>query len=226
MPHRTYEFHRPHKKPVKRRISSHHDDPSPKLEKVVGSGGHGRSERIVVKNVHDGRRNREVAYLEKKFYGDGDTQLMPKIVFVLNYLKKYKFPVIPIAALAKEMQHKSILAHWDSLRLIMSDLTHGGKFTVVDYKSLKGTTRNSNTMAVNFTSEVASLKNFEEIRRDIEYCEKAVSSLGFKFAGFEWLIVIDPKHNIGRPVIADVKDTVLSDELEKELKEWQNKIGL
>ncbi|MFA4907970.1 MAG: hypothetical protein WC602_06875, partial [archaeon] len=167
----------------------------------LGGRTAGHSERVVV-----GIGRRKAVLAEKKF-PNRRFILKPKNVFILNELRKLGLSAVPTARLAIEGKN------WSGARQIMTDLTRGGKFRVADYRCLEGT-----------DLQVANLKNIRRIEAQIQSETGLAKKHGFLFEGREWLIVIDPKENIGKPYIVDVKNARLSDELNGKYVSWTKKI--
>ncbi len=200
-----YEFHRPGRKPAKGRINETGGD--------LGGRTVGWSERVVVEVKGKGR-HRNAPLAEKRF-PDHYYTFKSKNVFVLDALRKLGLSVIPTARLAlrKDITRPGMLER--PSKQIMTDLTRGGEFKVIDYKYAGG----------KVTSEVTGLRNFKEIQEQIQREQKIATSHGFRFDGSEWLIVIDPKTNMGKPYIVDVKATELKEEPARKLSAWRDKLG-
>lgn len=180
----------------------------------MGGGTHTTTQGALIKTSRGRTKGRaEKTFLDEPANITGI--LSSRIVFMLNKMKKLNLSVIPSARLAmlegvpREERHKYA-------RLIMTDLTKGGRFKVLDYRP-KGEEKNW---------KLKGLKNREDIERQIKAEEEIAEKNGFHFRRSEWLIIVDPKTMTGRPCIVDVKFTNMNEKLEKEWRGWCRKLGL
>ena len=205
---RKYEFHRPGRKPTSGRVKS--------TGVPLGGRMSGRSERVIVEVERKGKR-KNVPLAEKVFFERLFDCYKPKNVFILNKLRKLGLNAIPTAKLAIEKTEQKIsrIEREERARQIMTDLTRGGRFKVVDYQ-FEGM----------IESEVRRLTNLKEIQAQIQREEQTANQHGFALKGKEWLIVIDPITKTGKPYIVDVKTVKLNQELERELIAWLKKLDL
>ena len=176
----------------------------------LGGRGHGHSERVTAKIG-----SKSVTLAEKRF--PHAEKVLPRMqadlkarnVFVLNELRKLGLNAVPTARFAIAEGQS-----WSSGRQIMTDLSKGGKFRVIDYAD-EGRKLNP---------EAAKVRNIREIEEQIEKETRTAKSHGFNLMGFEWLIAVDPKTNSGKAFIADVKHTLVSPEQNSRYFEWKKKL--
>ncbi|MFH1225606.1 MAG: hypothetical protein V1676_07465 [Candidatus Diapherotrites archaeon] len=158
----------------------------------AGGGVAGRSRRVL---VTIGRKR--LPFVEKIFKA-GFEGLYPRSVFILGELKKLKLSVPPRFMLSERGS------------IIMTDLSEGGKFKVVDYVNPGG-----------LNPQVHTLRNFNDIVHQMNEEGTKAAKHGFNLNAKNWLVVIDSEKNIGRPYIVDTKEVNMVSETQKKFLQWK-----